>query len=394
MDETDPAPAANVGRLQQVWEGHARQDPLWAIISTPSKRGGKWDLQEFLATGEHEIAELFATLRTHQIEFDASAALDFGCGVGRLSQALARRFEKVCGVDIAPTMIENARQLNQYPAKCSYFLNAQQDLRLFGDAEFSFIYSNVVLQHIPPEITRCYLAEFARVLKPGGLLVFQLPSRYETEQGLPDDAFTAAVEWLDVTPSCPAGIHGTIHVRVTNASTVPWSYAERIPVMLGDHWLDAAGNMVRFDDGRVLIPNGLAPGESVEVALDVSTPPTAGRYIFELDLVQESVAWFATKGSPTLRATVELFKPGQPTPAAAPISPNDPAPAEATAENVTEEAAPAFEGFSMHVIARHEVVDLLYANDVRLEFIRETDSAGPGYHDYMYIARKMPARSA
>ena len=42
-------------RLQNVWETHAKDDPLWAIISTPGKMGGKWDLNEFLQTGRHEI---------------------------------------------------------------------------------------------------------------------------------------------------------------------------------------------------------------------------------------------------------------------------------------------------------------------------------------------------
>ena len=40
-----------------------------------------------------------------------------------------------------------------------------------------FIYSRIVLQHVNSRYAvRSYLSEFARVLAPGGLLVFQLPS--------------------------------------------------------------------------------------------------------------------------------------------------------------------------------------------------------------------------
>ena len=35
---------------------------------------------------------------------------------------------------------------------------------------------HVVLQHMKPEFAKAYLREFARILKPNGVLVFQLPS--------------------------------------------------------------------------------------------------------------------------------------------------------------------------------------------------------------------------
>jgi SAM-dependent methyltransferase len=98
------------------------------------------------------------------------AALDFGCGVGRLTQPLAQRFASCVGVDISQQMIRNAESLNQY-AHCRYV--AHSELRLpFADESFSFIYSNIVLQHMPPHFSQRYLREFVRVLSPGGILVF------------------------------------------------------------------------------------------------------------------------------------------------------------------------------------------------------------------------------
>lgn len=137
MKNAGSAESTAVERLQQVWESHAKEDLLWAIISTPWKRGGKWDLDEFLKTGRDEIAALAHTLDTHEIPFDRAAALDFGCGVGRLSQALAGHFASVCGVHISPTMIETAQKLNRHGDRCSYFLNAHEHLHLFADGQFS-----------------------------------------------------------------------------------------------------------------------------------------------------------------------------------------------------------------------------------------------------------------
>jgi ubiquinone/menaquinone biosynthesis C-methylase UbiE len=105
------------------------------------------------------------------------SALDFGCGVGRLTQALASHFEQVCGVDIAPAMIEHARRYNRQGSRCEYLVNETTHLRRFADEQFDFIYSSITLQHMPPRFAKKYIVEFVRVLRPAGLLLFQLPSR-------------------------------------------------------------------------------------------------------------------------------------------------------------------------------------------------------------------------
>ncbi len=103
--------------------------------------------------------------------------LDFGCGPGRLTQALATRFDEVTGVDVAPAMIERARSYaGASGSRCRFEVNARPDLSMFADRTFDLVYSNLVLQHIPPELSRGYIAEFVRVLKPGGIAVFQVPS--------------------------------------------------------------------------------------------------------------------------------------------------------------------------------------------------------------------------
>lgn len=105
-----------------------------------------------------------------------SRALDFGCGVGRLTQALANYFDQVYGVDIAPSMIELAETYNHQGNKCKYFLNNSSNLNQFQDNSFDFIYSNITLQHVSPRYSRIYLKEFLRLLSKNGILIFQLPS--------------------------------------------------------------------------------------------------------------------------------------------------------------------------------------------------------------------------
>ena len=169
-------PSMKLSRTRRHWEALGKTDPLWAILSEDAARDNRWEIDEFFATGEAEIAELMSYVATLGIEVDRRSALDFGCGVGRLTRALAERFDEVWGIDIAPSMIELARKYDEHPDRCHFAVNARSDLRLFGDDRFGFVYSSIVLQHIEPRYQLGYLSEFIRVLAPGGLLVFQLPS--------------------------------------------------------------------------------------------------------------------------------------------------------------------------------------------------------------------------
>jgi SAM-dependent methyltransferase len=163
-------------RMRRHWDLLGREDPLWAVLVAPDKRKNRWKLDEFFATGEDEIRDVMKDVESLGLEIDRRTALDFGCGVGRLTQALADRFGTVWGIDIAPSMIELARRYDRHPDRCHYRVNESADLRIFETGVFGFIYSNIVLQHIEPRYQGGYLRELVRVLAPGGVLVFQLPT--------------------------------------------------------------------------------------------------------------------------------------------------------------------------------------------------------------------------
>lgn len=162
--------------LRRNWDRFGKTDPLWAVLTTPGKRGGRWRLDEFFRTGDEEVAMIMEYMRSLGIDPDRSKALDFGCGVGRLTRALASHFGKVCGVDIAPSMIRLAKKYNRQCTRCAFYLNARADLEIFAAGTFTFIYSSITLQHVEPEYCKAYLREFLRILVPGGFLIFNLPS--------------------------------------------------------------------------------------------------------------------------------------------------------------------------------------------------------------------------
>jgi len=170
--------SADLNRLKQAWDVAGKADPFWSVLSVREKQKNRWDTQEFLQTGVDEINGVMSHVRALELEAPHRRALDFGCGPGRLTQALASHFGQVDGVDISPSMIDWAEQLNQKPERCHYHLNDTGDLRRFRDQTFDFVYSSITLQHVGPAYVRGYLKEFIRVLIPGGVLVFQLPGRH------------------------------------------------------------------------------------------------------------------------------------------------------------------------------------------------------------------------
>jgi ubiquinone/menaquinone biosynthesis C-methylase UbiE len=167
-------------QLADRWEALAQDDALWAICADPAKRDGRWNQREFFAAGEREIATVFAYLHSLDLRVNGELpALDFGCGAGRLTRALAGRFSECWGVDISATMIAKALAMNSDQPRCKFQLNPEAHLRMFADAKFGFAYSSLVLQHIDGKFIPGYLRELARVLRPGGVLVFQMADHFK-----------------------------------------------------------------------------------------------------------------------------------------------------------------------------------------------------------------------
>ena len=154
-------------QLRRGWNG-AAVAPLDNILAL---EGGWDDPAEFFQTGVDEIDTLINRLRDAGVKPARDRALDFGCGVGRLTAPLAFHFECVDGVDISDAMVELARG---YAHQGCTFTVSEERLP-FDDESFDFIYSNLCLQHMPEFWQRAYIADFVRVLRPGAYATFHLP---------------------------------------------------------------------------------------------------------------------------------------------------------------------------------------------------------------------------
>jgi len=107
-----------------------------------------------------QIAE---QLLAPMISADATV-LDFGCGAGFLACEVCRLGADVVAVDVSAGTLACARVLNPGP---NHRLNHDGRLPL-ADQSVDLVYSIAVFQHLDPTEWPAYLADFARVLRPGG----------------------------------------------------------------------------------------------------------------------------------------------------------------------------------------------------------------------------------
>lgn len=160
------------------WEEWGAVDPYFGVYSRERFRSSMMTpeaRQEFFASGEAHIA---GTLRDLAEAFGApsalQSALDFGSGVGRLVIPLARRADRVTGVDISPSMIAEASR-NCAAAGVANVTFAESDDRLSRVPDtFDLVHSYIVLQHIPWPRGRVILQSLADRVAPRGHLAVQI----------------------------------------------------------------------------------------------------------------------------------------------------------------------------------------------------------------------------
>ena len=124
-----------------------------------------------LKTGEEDVAR---ALRVTRMQVGPHRTLlEIGCGVGRMSAALATRFGRVIGVDVASTLIEEAKRRNEQ-AHVSFEVCDGARLRPAKSSGCDTAFSYEVLYYLNrPALTTYFIDTFV-LLRNGGEFVFHL----------------------------------------------------------------------------------------------------------------------------------------------------------------------------------------------------------------------------
>jgi ubiquinone/menaquinone biosynthesis C-methylase UbiE len=158
---------------RKFWDEKARENPYWYVSSAGPYEGR--NLAEFWASGSKiwndlKSASGYAPKRT-------DAVVEIGCGVGRLTRAIAPEVGQVFAFDLSAEMLTIARKSVE-AANASFQQAKTPALAEIADNSIDAFVAYCVFQHLPDlEVLREYLKTAARVLKPGGTLVFSMTPR-------------------------------------------------------------------------------------------------------------------------------------------------------------------------------------------------------------------------
>jgi SAM-dependent methyltransferase len=123
-----------------------------------------------------------------------SVILEIGPGAGRWTEYLLRKCHQLIAVDISETSVrECQRRFHDYP-NARFEVGNGEDLPSIGSGSVDAVWSFDVFVHINKQQFKSYIAELARVLKPGGVGLIQHGSTGGASGGWRSDVTTADVD--------------------------------------------------------------------------------------------------------------------------------------------------------------------------------------------------------
>ena len=158
---------------RQFWDEKARENPYWYVSQAGPYEGR--NLAEFWASGPKIWNDLKSAAGYEPKATDT--VVEIGCGVGRLTRAIAPEVGKVFAFDLSAEMLTIAR--SSVDASNASFHRAETPaLAEIVDSSIDTFVAYCVFQHLPDlGVLQAYLKTAARVLKPGGRLIFTMTPR-------------------------------------------------------------------------------------------------------------------------------------------------------------------------------------------------------------------------
>lgn len=142
------------------WRELGSTQPYWGVLTHPDFRTENLTpdrLEAFYASGVQYIDDIARRLAHLTGVAPQGRALDFGCGTGRLAEAMSARAQTT-GYDISPGMLAKARERG---GKVDY-------VDVLPEGPFDWVNSFIVFQHIPPARGMALLEQVLARLAPGG----------------------------------------------------------------------------------------------------------------------------------------------------------------------------------------------------------------------------------
>ena len=164
----------SITNTDAVWEWFGKNQPYSAVLVEAKYKNEQLNdeaRKDFFSTGKAYVDFVLRTISEHfDTNFTRKRALDFGCGVGRLTIPLSAACKQVVGVDASPSMLQEAtKNAKEMGAQNVEFLLADDNLSALGSEGFDFINSFIVFQHIPVDRGYRLLRRLLSLLDEGGI---------------------------------------------------------------------------------------------------------------------------------------------------------------------------------------------------------------------------------
>ena len=202
---------ANLKTSAAFWDEKAKENAHWYISSFGPYAGRREE--EFWASGQQIWRDLKA--KTGYVPRPEDVVVEIGCGIGRLTRAIAPEVGFVHAFDISAEMLRRAQEGR--PSNVQLHLADGDSLRPLEDSSADLVLAYCVFQHLPSyEALANYLREMARVARPGALIAFTTVPRDWRAQLLPVVRMKSAIlsplrqggprglyrkEWVGIRPS-------------------------------------------------------------------------------------------------------------------------------------------------------------------------------------------------
>jgi len=177
--EADPATLQLMAeRTGGYWNRAGESAPHWSVLTEERflPQNIAANLEAFYASGAWDAQVLDATLaRIGRRAEQFHHCVDYGCGVGRVTLQMARRFPQVTGLDISAPHLHLAGETFRRAGFERVTLTQVMPGHLMPVETCDLWYSRIVLQHCPPPVTMNILRHAFRALNTGGVATFQLP---------------------------------------------------------------------------------------------------------------------------------------------------------------------------------------------------------------------------
>ena len=190
-----------LGHVTDQWSTLGVVDPFWSVLTHENYRKDRISshIDAFYASGQAEINQFGGALARANISWGTPCScLELGCGVGRVTLALAQRYSQVTGVDVSASHLKLAQEASAQRSIKGiswHHLTAIEELTRLG--RFDVVYSRIVLQHNPPPIMLRLIEDMLWLLNPGGVAYFQLPT-YKAGYRFKADEFLRAESMADM----------------------------------------------------------------------------------------------------------------------------------------------------------------------------------------------------